>query len=55
MRIKKINITSIHTLNFDFDTVADAKAKGLVFGGEAGYRFFSISIYFRNFTILIEV
>ena len=55
MRITKFNITSIHRLKFEFDTIDDAKAKGTVDGGEANYKFFCLTIYLRNFTILIEI
>ena len=55
MKITKFNIASIHRLKFEFDTIDDAKAKGMVYGVEANYKFFCLTIYFRNFTILIEV
>lgn len=55
MTIKKFYIKSIHNFKLGFDTVQDAKDKGMVFGGEANYSYFSLTIYLRNWTILIEV
>ena len=55
MKIKKFFIKSIHRFDIEFTTVQDAKDKGMVFGGEAGYDYFCLTIYLRNWTILIEV